>query len=69
MYLTRHLTAAGARWALDGYFLPEGLDLGVLLELHAKALEALLATLPKDEPARGAILAPLDATHEVWRPA
>lgn len=66
MYLTRHLTAAGARWALDGYFLPEGLGLGVLLELRTSAREALLAALPKDEPATGAALAPLDPTHEVW---
>ena len=66
MYLTRHLTAAGARWALDGTFLPEGLGLDVLLELRRGALETLLATLPVEEPATGAILAPLEATHEVW---
>ncbi len=67
MYLTRHLTrTGGTRWALDDFFLPEGLSLEVLLELRAESLAALLAALPKDEPAVGTMLAPVDAMHEVW---
>ncbi len=66
MYLTRHLTTAGTRWALDGYFLPEGLTLDELLRWRGEVLSARLAEMPKGEPAIGALLAPIEATQEVW---
>ena len=66
MYLTRHQTAQGSRWARDGYFLPSGLSLGFLLELRRSAMIQLLTVLPQDEAATGTILAPLEPLHEVW---
>ena len=66
MYLTRHLTPAGPRWALDGCFLPPAFNLGLLLELPAAAVADLLAALPTGEPAEGALLAPIEPLQEVW---
>ena len=66
MYLTRHQTAQGPRWARDGYFLPLSLGLSFLLELRRSAMVELLTALPQDEPATGTILAPLEPLHEVW---
>jgi 2-dehydro-3-deoxy-D-arabinonate dehydratase len=66
MYLTRHLTPAGPRWALDGYFLPPAFNLGLLLELPAAASVDLLAALRTDEQAEGALLAPIEPMQEVW---
>jgi 2-dehydro-3-deoxy-D-arabinonate dehydratase len=66
MYLTRHQTAQGPRWARDGYFSPFSLSLGFLLELRRSAMLGLLATLPQEEPATGTLLAPLEPLHEVW---
>jgi hypothetical protein len=42
MYLTRHQTAQGPRWARDGYFLPLSLSLSFLLELRRSAMVELL---------------------------
>jgi len=66
MYLTRHTTPAGPRWALDGRFLPRAFTLGLLLELPAAAVAGLLAALRPTEPAEGALLAPIEPTQEVW---
>jgi 2-dehydro-3-deoxy-D-arabinonate dehydratase len=66
MYLTRHQTFQGARWARDGYFLPFSLSLSLLLELRRAALLDVLRALPQDEPAKGDLLPPLDPLHEVW---
>ena len=73
MYLTRHQTPAGPRWALDGRFLPPSFSLGLLLELPAAAIGNLLAALPAQEstlcvtePAAGALLPPIEPLQEVW---
>ena len=66
MLLTRHLTPRGPRWARDGAFLPASFSLGLLLELPAAAAAALLAGLPAEGLADGALLPPLEADHEVW---
>jgi 2-dehydro-3-deoxy-D-arabinonate dehydratase len=66
MQLTRHETNLGARWAADGFFLPQSLTLSALLEAPREAMLQLLALLPHDEPAIGALLAPIDPAHEVW---
>ncbi len=66
MYLTRHQTPLGPRWALDGAFLPPSLTLSVLLALPRAAMHDLLLALPQGEPATGDLLAPLDPAHEVW---
>lgn len=66
MYLTRHQTINGPRWALDGHFLPGGLDLSALLAVPRQACLSLLQALPEGAPATGALLAPVDAAQEVW---
>jgi 2-dehydro-3-deoxy-D-arabinonate dehydratase len=66
MYLTQHQTGQDARWALDGYFLPPQLNLGLLLGLPKVVMLQLLQTLPTEELAIGELLAPLDPEHEVW---
>ena len=36
MYLTRHSTPAGPRWAVDGKLLPAGVTLSTLLALPGR---------------------------------
>ena len=67
MYLTRHNSPDGPRWAVDGRFLPAGLQLSALLTLPASALSALLASLQGTGPAaQGDLLAPIESGAEVW---
>lgn len=66
MQLTRHQTGQGARWAVDGAFLPPSLTLSALLELRRDALWQLLTLLPRDEPANDELLAPIEPLQEVW---
>jgi 2-dehydro-3-deoxy-D-arabinonate dehydratase len=66
MLLTKHATENGARWALDGYLLPASLTLSALLELSNESMLQLLHRLAQDEPAAGAIAAPIDPYQEVW---
>lgn len=66
MQLTRHQTAQGARWALDGRFLPPEVSLSALLELPKEALLDHLWGLALPEPAEGPFLPPVDPLHEVW---
>jgi 2-dehydro-3-deoxy-D-arabinonate dehydratase len=60
------MTPRGPRWARDGEWLPAGFSLGLLLELPRAAALALVQTLPAEGQAEGALLAPLEADHEVW---
>lgn len=66
MYLTRHLTPEGPRWALDHRFLPPAFELGLLLQLPGSAIAGFLQSIPCTTPATGSLLAPVEATHEVW---
>lgn len=66
MYLTRHQTAQGPRWALEGAYLPRHFNLEMLLELPQAAITQLLEVLPTAEPAGDALLPPLEPRHEVW---
>jgi 2-dehydro-3-deoxy-D-arabinonate dehydratase len=66
MYLTRHQTPEGPRWALDDRFLPAGFDLGLLMQVPKTAIAAFLRAIPRPEPATGALLPPVEPTHEVW---
>ena len=66
MYLTRHETPAGPRWALDDRFLPPDLRLGLLLQLPRAALGELLRAMPRGEPAAGRLLPPVEPEQEVW---
>jgi 2-dehydro-3-deoxy-D-arabinonate dehydratase len=65
-YLTRHLTAHGARWALNGRYLPEPLGLPLLMDLPASALAAFLDALPTGGEAADPLLPPVEHTQEVW---
>ncbi len=66
MYLTRHMTGNGPRWALDGQYLPLNADLSFLLQLPAGSFRSLLDELPKGPEATGPMTAPIDAMQEVW---
>jgi 2-dehydro-3-deoxy-D-arabinonate dehydratase len=66
MYLTRHQTLEGPRWALDGNFLPRQFSLGMLLELPASAIKSFLTAIPTESIAVGEVTAPIEPTQEVW---
>ena len=66
MYLTRHQTVTGPRWALDGRFLPANMSLSLLLQVPRPALAASLEAVVTNEAAAGPLLAPLEPMHEVW---
>ncbi len=66
MYLTRHSSPTGPRWAVDGNLLPAGVTLSTLLALPHSQLASLLAEWATGEEACGALLAPLDDHQEVW---
>jgi 2-dehydro-3-deoxy-D-arabinonate dehydratase len=66
MYLTRHQTPQGARWALDNRYLPAGITLGALLALPAASLTTLLSGLAGGESANDNLLAPVEPNQEIW---
>jgi 2-dehydro-3-deoxy-D-arabinonate dehydratase len=66
MKLTRHQTKQGARWAMDGAYLPSSLTLSTLLELPQDRMLQLLAARPPGESAVDELLAPIDPQLEVW---
>ena len=46
MYLSRHQTSDGPRWALDNQFLPPGFSLDLLLQLPKAAIPDFLRAFP-----------------------
>ncbi len=66
MYLTRHQTDQGPRWARDGQFLPRSFTLSGWLELSKPAALAILQRLPVAGEVPERLLSPIDATIEVW---
>jgi 2-dehydro-3-deoxy-D-arabinonate dehydratase len=66
MYLTRHQSANGPRWALDASFLPPAFSLALLLQLPRAGIAEFLQALPRADAAHGALLPPIEAGHEVW---
>jgi 2-dehydro-3-deoxy-D-arabinonate dehydratase len=66
MYLSRHLTTYGARWALDGHYLPAAFTLDLLLQSPAGNAQELLESMPRGEAAEGTLLPPVEPAHEVW---
>jgi len=66
MYLSRHATAHGSQWALDGNLLPPGVTLSALLALPAAAMHAALAALPAGDAVTADPLTPVEPTQEVW---
>ena len=66
MYLTRHQATSGARWALNSEYLPDHVNLDLLLELPGEALQGLLESVPAEGAAQDPLLPPLEPMHEVW---
>ncbi len=66
MYLTRHGTPEGPRWALDGLYLPRSLTLDLLMEMQAEALPRVLGALPTEGAADDALLPPVEDRQEIW---
>lgn len=66
MYLTRHQTTSGPRWAADGLFLPISFTLGGLLKLSAGQALDLLAKAARSGEATGSLLAPVEEDQEIW---
>src|SRR5262245_33702125 len=66
MYLSRHHTARGPRWAIDGAFLPFDCRLGTLLQLPAVAIADALHAITRSGTADGPLLPPVESEHEIW---
>jgi 2-dehydro-3-deoxy-D-arabinonate dehydratase len=66
MYLTRHQSSDGPRWALDGRVLPRDFDLRLLLQLPAAEIPGFLRANAGSEAAAGPLLAPIEPATEVW---
>ena len=66
MFLSRHQTDFGSRWAANQEQLAETFSLGLLLSVRAEQAEALLKQLLTDQSVSGKLLAPLDAEQEIW---
>ena len=66
MYLSRHHTASGARWALDHCFLKPEASLVGLMQVPAERLPDVLQGLVTSEPSPDEVLAPVEAGQEVW---
>lgn len=65
-YLTRHRTDHGPRWALNGEYLAEEIDLASLLREPADAMRSTLSAVRGVTAADGELLAPIDDAQEVW---
>ncbi|QIN81479.1 fumarylacetoacetate hydrolase [Rubrobacter tropicus] len=66
MYLSRHGTAEGPRWALDGRYLPGDFTLAGLLEGPAARTRTALEDLATGDTAEGPLLPPVEPYQEVW---
>jgi 2-dehydro-3-deoxy-D-arabinonate dehydratase len=66
MYLSRHITATGPRWALDGSYLPQDFTLERLLEVQATEVRSLLEGQSLERDAEDLVLPPVEPAHEVW---
>ncbi len=67
MFLTRHTTSAGPRWAVNSTYLPFGLRLESLLTLPRSAMVELLSSMKESsEEASDSLRAPIESSLEVW---
>src|SRR5918992_5619627 len=66
MYLSRHRAVGGARWALDGHYLPAAFTLDLLLEPPAEDVIPLHEGLYRGEAAEDPLLPPVEPAQEVW---
>lgn len=65
-YLTRHQTASGPRWAVNGRALPDAFHLDLLLQRSLSAIEDALESGATSERVAGTLIAPIEDTQEVW---
>ncbi len=65
-YLTRHRSASGPRWAVNGRRLPDGFHLDLLLQRSLSDIEDALESSAGEESVEGALVAPVEDTQEVW---
>jgi len=66
MYLTRHRTPHGPRWAVDGHWLPGDFRLDRFLARPSEEIREALAGAGAGEPVDGPALAPIEDGQEVW---
>ena len=66
MYLSRHQSVEGPRWALEGRYLPAGFTLERLLEIPNADVRSILEDLGSEGLAEDPLLPPLEPAHEVW---
>ena len=66
MYLTKHQTSSGPRWALDGYLLPSGFNLSMLMELPNNTIAKFLQSISVGEKVDAPLIAPIEPMQEVW---
>jgi 2-dehydro-3-deoxy-D-arabinonate dehydratase len=66
MFLTKHKTTNGSRWAVDGHFLTPSLNLSALLEMPREKMFEVVKTFSEAESAIGESEAPIDPHQEVW---
>ncbi len=66
MYLTRHWMNGNSRWAVDGVLLAPSFTLGMLLEMQRARYAEALGVMATGEAATGRLLAPIEASQEVW---
>jgi 2-dehydro-3-deoxy-D-arabinonate dehydratase len=66
MYLSRHQTATGPRWALEGSYLPQDFTLEHLLAMPGAGVRNILDDLGSEGPAGDPLLPPIEPAHEVW---
>ncbi len=66
MYLTRHGTRGGPRWALDGRYLPQDFTLERLLEAPAARARGFVEECPLEGVAEDPLAPPVEPAHEVW---
>lgn len=66
MYLSRHQTITGPRWALDKRYLPQDFTLEWLLEVPATDVRGLLERQALGDAADDVLLPPVEPEHEIW---
>ncbi len=66
IYLTKHQTENGERWARNGYYLPEVFELTQLLAQPKAAAFQLLNVLDVGPKAEAPLLPPIESNQEVW---
>ena len=66
LYLTRHQTPVGPRWAANGRALPDAFHLDVLLQRSLAEIQRALISAASEARAQGDVIAPVEDTQEVW---